>query len=396
LLSALGPEGNNRVQRLLKEGDARLRVAAFRALRRGLEGAATSATSDAAALAALATRMAADPSAAVRREVALALRDLSWVQARDALIRLARGYDGQDRWYLEALGTGAHGKESELYHALAPSLGQANPLAWNARWTSLNWRLHRPESASAFRQRALAGALPEQERRRALTALAYIGTSEAVQGILEAATQATGSIKADALWWLLNRKDNVWKDYALDVELKRRGIYDPEAVALQASSMPDAVQPITPRAAQTRAAPSVAEVLALRGNARRGHQTINRCTMCHRIGAEGQDVGPDLSSFAHLQTREVLVQSILEPSADIAPGFDASEILTTDGVHIEGLIVSEGNPVIIVSAGGLTQLVPPARIKTKKNLGRSLMWTPEALGLTAQDVADVAEFLRSR
>ena len=39
---------------------------------------------------------------------------------------IARGYDGQDRTYLEALGTGATGKEPALYDRLRRELGVKN------------------------------------------------------------------------------------------------------------------------------------------------------------------------------------------------------------------------------------------------------------------------------
>ncbi len=48
--------------------------------------------------------LAGDPDAGVRRELILALRNLATDQADDALRKLAQAWDGQDRWYLEALG----------------------------------------------------------------------------------------------------------------------------------------------------------------------------------------------------------------------------------------------------------------------------------------------------
>ena len=48
--------------------------------------------------------MADDPDAGVRRELILALRDLPSARVGEALLKLAAHWDGQDRWYLEALG----------------------------------------------------------------------------------------------------------------------------------------------------------------------------------------------------------------------------------------------------------------------------------------------------
>jgi len=221
LLGQLGGEAEEQLQRLLKSRDPQIRVVAVRAVRRQLE-AGPAPTAAASSLTALAGKFAADSSPAVRREAALALRDAGWNDSKDALLALAKGFDGKDRWYLEALGLGASGKEREFYDLLLPVLGHSEPLQWNARFSGLAWRLHPPQSVSAFERRALGPALPERERRAALTALAYIGSRPAVQALLEIAGRADGPIKAEALWWLLSRKDNVWKEYALEAELKRR------------------------------------------------------------------------------------------------------------------------------------------------------------------------------
>ncbi len=53
--------------------------------------------------------LARDPSAQVRRQCALTLRDQSSPQAARLWAELAHRHDGEDRWYLEALGIGAEG-----------------------------------------------------------------------------------------------------------------------------------------------------------------------------------------------------------------------------------------------------------------------------------------------
>ena len=56
--------------------------------------------------------MADDPDAGVRRELILALRNLPTDKVGDALRKLAASWDGQDRWYLEALGLALENRES--------------------------------------------------------------------------------------------------------------------------------------------------------------------------------------------------------------------------------------------------------------------------------------------
>jgi hypothetical protein len=45
--------------------------------------------------------------------------------------------------------------------------------------------------------------------------------------------------------------------------------------------------------------------------------------------------------------------------------------------------------------GGITQAIPANEIKSRKMMTRSLMLSPHQLGLTAQDTADVIEYLRT-
>lgn len=383
LLSQLSDRGARLVRRLSKDPDPQTRLVAFRALRHLAEAKGSQGTKD---LMTLSRRASKDDSPAVRREAALALRDLPLEQSIQALWNLAQKYDGEDRWMLEAIGIGATGKESALYNRLQRRMKQTDPIQWSPAFASLAWRLHPEESATAFGERATSRSLSIIDRKAAVTALAYIGSEDAVTAILNVAQNSAGAPQADAFWWLLNRKDSEWKAYRLNAELKKRGIYDPDDVQLISSSMP------LPALDQ---APSIESALQLDGNIKSGKLLIGRCIMCHRFGNMGTDVGPDLTAFGRAQTREVIAQGIILPSADIAHGYGAHVIETTDDLRIEGLIVTDRDPVVMVSAGGILQMIPKDRIRSQKPLGRSLMWTPQSLGLTDQDVADLVAYFKS-
>jgi putative heme-binding domain-containing protein len=194
-------------------------------------------------------------------------------------------------------------------------------------------------------------------------------------------------VRETALWWLLNRKDSTWKAHGLNAALKERGLYDPEKITLLSAPLPAAVATTF----------STADAAKLTGDAKRGEAVAARCFLCHQIGGTGADYGPDLSTFGRTQTTEALLRSIVEPDADIAHGFAGTRVETHDGIIIEGLVLSESDPLLIRSAGGVTQMVPAARVKTKTALqGRSLMMSAAQLGLTAQEAADVAAYLRGR
>ncbi len=373
LLSQMGATGIAQLEPLLKEADAQLRIVTFRALRRQNWK-----------LSELAQRLSLDPSPAVRREVALAQRDVPFAAAKEILFNIARGYDGVDRTYLEAFGTGCWGKESEVFNLVEHELGSADPTKWSAKFAGIAWRLHPPQSIAAFKARALAAGLSLPDRKAALVALGFIPIRAAADAVADVAGQTTGDLHTDALWWLLHGKDAQWLGMDVAERLKRDGIYDPETIVLQAIVVPEP---------EPTKLPSLAELLGLKGDAVRGKQVATACQTCHRINGEGTDYGPDITAFARMQPREVVMRSIIEPSADISNGFDGTAIKLKDGTEIHGLILSGGDPLIVRSTAGVTQTVPAARIASRKPLGRSLMLSADQLGLTPQDLADVLAYL---
>ncbi|NOS69028.1 MAG: c-type cytochrome [Verrucomicrobia bacterium] len=376
LLSQMGDAGIASVEPLLLNSDPQFRIVAYRALRRQNHNVDS-----------LSRQLAADPSPAVRREVALAQRDVPFARSRDVLLSVARGFDGVDRTYLEAFGLGCSGKESEVFDLVALELGSGDPLKWSARFSGIAWRLHPPQSVDAFKTRALSPALTLAERKAALVALGYIPTRGAANAVADVAAQAVGDVRTDALWWLLTGKDRQWKGMELADRLKRDGIYDPDKIVLQSVVIPE-VQPTK--------LPPLEDLLKLKGDAVRGKQVATACLNCHRIGSDGTDYGPDITSFAKMQPREVVLRSILDPSADISNGFDGQAMKLNDGTEIHGLILSSGDPVIVRSTAGVTQTVPADRIESRKPLGRSLMLSADQLGLAPQDLADVLAYLTNR
>lgn len=376
LLARLGDAGQEVVRGNLKSDDEQQRVTAYRALRR-----VNGFDKD------LAGQLAIDPSAAVRREVAVSLRDVDAKIAAPLLAVIARGYDGRDRSYLEAFGTGATGKETEVYATVKAQLGDDDSVKWSDAFASIAWRLH-PESAVAdFKKRALSDALTPVQRKLATDSIAFIPAQNAADAMLDiAATE--GPNKANSTWWLLNRSSNDWQDLGLMPKLAERGIYDPAKVVVQEIIAPDP-QDIP------NTLPPVADILALEGDVALGKLAAQRCIMCHQIEGVGVEYGPTLTGWGKTQTREVIVNSIYNPSSDISHGYDGTEIKTKDGKTIHGLLIKEGNPLIIISTGGITQIIPTGQVKVKSKMKRSLMLSGAQQGLTAQDVADLVAYLKS-
>ncbi|MFM9032540.1 MAG: PVC-type heme-binding CxxCH protein, partial [Opitutaceae bacterium] len=355
LLAQLGAPGVAKVEEQLRSRDGMTRVAAFRALRRVnhrvLEHAA---------------ELAADFSAAVRREVAVAMRDVPFAASREILLTLGKGYDGHDRAYLEAWGTGCSGKEKEIAAALLAAAPGKDATKWPANYAHLIWRLTPTGAEGAFAARATSAALPEKVRLAAGTALRLTPTKAAADALMDLAGSASGMTKAHALWWLMNYKDTRWKEVGVAAALKQRGLFDPDTISITPSIVPEPAPSKLPPAA---------EVAKLKGDAVKGAATSQACLLCHRLGDKGNEYGPALNGFARGQATEVVINAIIDPSAEIAHGYDGVAIDLEDGGQVHGILLSGGDPVVVQSMGGLTQMIPAAKIRgsSRKPLGRSLM-----------------------
>jgi putative membrane-bound dehydrogenase-like protein len=375
LLYQLGPEGQKRAGAPESFTEPAMRIAAYRAMRRaGLD------------IMPVAARLARDADPGVRREVALSLRDQSSGPALDLLVNIARGYDGQDRTYLEALGTGATGKEPALYDRLKKELGAADAQAWSPAFARLAWRLHVPAAVADLTARAQSAKLSVADRRLALDTLAFIKDAAASKAML-AIAQADGPMRDMATWWLLNRMSSDWSEFELRPALKAAGIYDPDAITLR--------EIVTPKPAADLPELSVDEIVKLTGNAARGKEVSTRCVMCHSIAGTGVDFGPALDGWGQGKSAEVIATAIVRPSAEIAQGYDGIEIRTKDALTIQGILIKDGDPLMLRSMGGVTQIIPADRVAApRRRMAESLMMSGAQLGLTAQDVADLVAFLR--
>ena len=194
------------------------------------------------------------------------------------------------------------------------------------------------------------------------------------------------SFREPATWWLLNRSSNDWADYGLLPALKTAGIYDPESIVLK--------EIVTPKPAADLPELSVDEIVHLTGDATRGKNTATRCQMCHAVGGTGAELGPALDGWGRGKSADVIATALVRPSAEIASGYDGTELRTKDGLTIQGLLIKQSDPLMMRSMGGVTQIIPADRVASRRRMQESLMMSAAQLGLTAQDVADLVAFLR--
>jgi uncharacterized repeat protein (TIGR03806 family) len=144
-----------------------------------------------------------------------------------------------------------------------------------------------------------------------------------------------------------------------------------------------------------------AAILALKGDSARGHAVFTQnvaaqCKSCHKVGDIGESVGPDLSKIGSKHTKAAMLEQILEPSKTIEPAYTNYLLETKDGRVVNGIALEKNErAVVLKDAQGKTLKVATGEIERLVPQTRSLM--PELLlrDLTAQQVADLLEFLAS-
>jgi putative heme-binding domain-containing protein len=84
---------------------------------------------------------------------------------------------------------------------------------------------------------------------------------------------------------------------------------------------------------------------APRGDARKGATVFREalCVRCHRVGATGPAVGPDLTYVARRFSARDMLQSVLLPSQVVAENYRNIDVVTTDGRVISGRPVMSGD-----------------------------------------------------
>jgi quinoprotein glucose dehydrogenase len=134
---------------------------------------------------------------------------------------------------------------------------------------------------------------------------------------------------------------------------------------------------------------------AIRGRVIFFEKTETQCARCHRIGNEGGTLGPALDGVASIRDRRHLLESILAPSAQVAPGFENVLVSLHDGRDFAGTIRSEDERTLTLSGTEEGDVRLEKRAIAARTRGLSAM--PEGLRefLTRRELRDLVEYLAS-
>jgi putative membrane-bound dehydrogenase-like protein len=121
------------------------------------------------------------------------------------------------------------------------------------------------------------------------------------------------------------------------------------------------------------------------------------CAQCHRIEDHGGALGPDLSVIGRVANRERIIDSILEPSKEIAPQWVQHTVETKNDESFSGILVGQqaDGTVTLLMNDGRGVLVPGSQVASHDNSKVSLMPDELETGLSVEEFRDLLAFLMS-
>jgi putative membrane-bound dehydrogenase-like protein len=126
------------------------------------------------------------------------------------------------------------------------------------------------------------------------------------------------------------------------------------------------------------------------------HPKLAGCFRCHRVEGRGNEVGPDLSVIGRVE-RRALLESILQPSNNVAPHYQVWMIETADGKVRNGMLTGTYlDDYTYLDEKGATFKVNTRDIVSSRPVPTSIM--PDGLVdfLTDQEFRDLLAYLSAR
>lgn len=119
-----------------------------------------------------------------------------------------------------------------------------------------------------------------------------------------------------------------------------------------------------------------------------------QCAKCHTIDGEGGRIGPALDKLAYRRSPEFIMESILQPSKDIDPQYEAVQVVTKKGQSIIGLRINETNfSIQLREENGRFHSFDKRDLEESQVLKKSLMPDNVAEQLSVKELHDLFAFL---
>jgi putative heme-binding domain-containing protein len=448
LLAALGPKGLEKVENILIKNTSKpvtkvgtsseIVVTAYRSLRKSGKN-----------LQEINHRLLrySLPSALLR-EIAIGLRDLNYQDSKESLLHIALKVSSKDPYLLTALGIGVDEKR-ELFYADYVKKLPANPLNYSTAQSSILWELHPNASINLIKKRAQSPTLTANQRKEAMTTIAFMSTPEAANAMLDLTKSKLADVARQADYWVSFRKTNTWENLIAwkveeEQQLSREQkwmIQSENSLLNDTTLVAEKKQELAQKlaldtygarllmvdAAKGKIKPKVRELIELHifnnkdmsirslaadyfkrpggkslsidlamnmtSDAKKGKNIFEtNCISCHKIGGKGADIGPDLSLIKKKFDKKSMLDAIINPSASLAFGYEPWMISTQSGSYY-GFLMADAKQIILKDLTGKRNNIKASDVTSRVQQKNSLMPEPTSMGLKEKDLSDLTGYL---
>jgi putative heme-binding domain-containing protein len=131
-----------------------------------------------------------------------------------------------------------------------------------------------------------------------------------------------------------------------------------------------------------------------------GQDAVNAslCLMCHRMGDQGGSVGPDLTAVSSRYSRQVILESILEPSKVVSDQYANTDFTMKDGSVITGRPIAETDDRVTIRPSMLapdTREINKADVKSREFSKVSPMPLGLVNALSKEEILDLLAYFES-
>lgn len=173
----------------------------------------------------------------------------------------------------------------------------------------------------------------------------------------------------------------LWLDLFLALQTSKDTAAQQAAAAFAASAM-DAV----PMLSITGGDPKAGEVV---------FRNQGACLQCHKVGKDGGIQGPALDLVAERLKPEKIVESLLNPNAEIAAGYGMSSVTLADGAQVAGRVTEDTKEKLtLIGLDGKASTYPRSQVKSVTPPMSAM--PPMAMALPPPMLRDLVAYLRTR
>jgi putative heme-binding domain-containing protein len=264
-----------------------------------------------------------------------------------------------------------------------------------------------PGNDDGFKAAAIAALVPRSVTDAAAQAVAFLGTARDAKArtvVFQAFLKAKDG--ASALAAALDRSPApLSADAAKDGQqaVSASGRQEPALAQALAAATARAsaagTQPASPHAMDPAALDAFVSLVRDKADAKRGAAIYARenlkCVTCHRIGAEGGKVGPNLTAIGASSPLDYVIDSLLYPAKNVKEGYNTVVVQTDDGQVLTGIQVTRSDAELVLrDATGKEVKISTADID-EESVGTSLMPAGLIDGLSREELADLVSYLSS-